>query len=290
MHSSRDPRLTVPTIRANALQLYQTHAQANGDFGDPPTWQFLTGSRWNNFDDSVSAQLELGFATTSQKYVSLIFLNAEDPDDAPTVNLERMRLLGAGGDEIWIRRSHTKDRSDWVFEDDNSGLTPVDPFMSSTLNTFVASGRERVRIGEYNITRAAGQQMTQTNIYTNQTRCLKPIQSAPSSPVDDDDEDDTVYDSDEEDNAPDSYKCPISRLIMRRPVQLSDGHSYEKKEIKKWLKRSNKSPCTGDILENTTMTDNFTLRSIIQDDMQKKRRLNSSLATSSNLSGDNPVA
>ena len=97
-------------------------------------------------------------------------------------------------------------------------------------------------------------------------------------------------DSDEEDNAPDSYKCPISRLIMRRPVQLSDGHSYEKKEIKKWLKRSNKSPCTGDTLENTNMTDNFTLRSIIQDDMQKKRRLNSSLATSSNLSGDNPVA
>ena len=67
-----------------------------------------------------------------------------------------------------------------------------------------------------------------------------------------------AYDSDEEDNAPDSYKSPISRLIMRRPVQLSDGHSYEKKEIKKWLKRSDKSPCTGDTLENTTMTDNFT--------------------------------
>ena len=155
--------------------------------------------------------------------------------------------------------------------------------MSSTLNTFVASGRERLRIGEYNITRAAGQQMTQTYIYTNKTRCLKPIQSAPSSPVDDDDEDedDTVYVSDEEDNAPDSYKCPISRLIMRRPVQLSDGHSYEKKEIRKWLKRSNKSPCTGDTLENTNMTDYFTLRSIIQDDMQKKRRLDSSLSTSS---------
>ena len=41
-----------------------------------------------------------------------------------------MRLLGAGGYEIWIRRSHTKDRSDWAFEDDNNGLTPVDPFMS----------------------------------------------------------------------------------------------------------------------------------------------------------------
>ena len=77
---------------------------------------------------------------------------------------------------------------------------------------------------------------------------------------------------------------------MRRPVQLSDGHSSEKREIKRWLKRSNKSPFTGDVLENTQMTDNFTLRSIIQDDMQKKRRLNSSLATSSNLSGDNPVA
>ena len=69
-----------------------------------------------------------------------------------------MRLLGAGGYEIWIRRSHTNDRNDWAFEDAISGLTPVDPFMSSNLNTFVASGRERVRIGEYNITSAAGQQ------------------------------------------------------------------------------------------------------------------------------------
>jgi len=273
----------VSILRANALQLYQTHARANGDSGEPPTWQFTSGSGWSDFDDSASTQLELAFATTTQKHVPLIFINAEDCCDAPTVNLERMRLLGAGGYEIWIRRSHTKDRSDWAFEDDNNGLTPVDPFMSSTLNTFVASGRERVRIGEYNILKASGQPMTQTNIYTNKTRFLKPIQSAPSSPVDDDDqdEDDTAYDSDEEDNAPDSYKCPISRLIMRRPVQLSDGHSYEKKEIKKWLKRSNKSPCTGDTLENTTMTDNFTLRSIIQDDMQKKRRLNGHPSTSS---------
>ena len=275
--------LPITTIRANALQLYQTRALANGDSGEPPTWQFTSGSRWTDFDDSISAQLELAFATTAQKHVPLIFINAEDACDAPTVNLERMRLLGAGGYEIWIRRSHTKDRSDWAFEDDSSGLTPVDPFMSSTLNTFVASGRERVRTGEYNITSAAGQHITQTNIYTNKTRDLKPIQSAPSSPADDDDEDedDTFYDSDEEDNAPDSYKCPISRLIMRRPVQLSDGHSYEKKEIEKWLKRSNKSPCTGDTLENTTMTDNFTLRSIIQDDMQKKRRLNGHPSTSS---------
>ena len=78
---------SATNIRANALQLYQTHAQANGDFGDPPTWQFLTGSRWSNFDDSVSAQLELAFATSNQKHVSLIFLNAEHPGDAPTVNL-----------------------------------------------------------------------------------------------------------------------------------------------------------------------------------------------------------
>ena len=88
------------------------------------------------------------------------------------------------------------------------------------------------------------------------------------------------YDSNEEDKAPDSYKCPISRLIMRHPVQLSDGHSYEKKEIKRWLKRSNKSPFTGDTLENTHMTENYTLRSIIQDDMQKKRRLNSTSSSS----------
>ena len=38
-------------------------------------------------------------------------------------------------------------------------------------------------------------------------------------------------------DAPESYKCPIGRLIMRDPVELSDGHSYEKRKIKQWLKQ-----------------------------------------------------
>ena len=58
--------LQITTIRANALQMYQTHAQANGDSGEPPTWQFTSGSGWSDFDDSASAQLELAFATTTQ--------------------------------------------------------------------------------------------------------------------------------------------------------------------------------------------------------------------------------
>ena len=71
----------------------------------------------------------------------------------------------------------------------------------------------------------------------------------------------------------------IGRLIIRHPVQLSDGHSYEKREIKRWLKRSTKSPLTGLPLASIQMTDNVTLRSIIQDDMQNMRRLNSALGS-----------
>ena len=73
----------IATIRANALQLYQTHALANGDSGEPPMWQFTSASAWSDFDDSVSAQLELAFATTAQKHVPLIFINAKDACDAP---------------------------------------------------------------------------------------------------------------------------------------------------------------------------------------------------------------
>ena len=81
-----------------------------------------------------------------------------------------------------------------------------------------------------------------------------------------------MYNSDEEEQAPNTFTCPIRGFIMRNPVQLSDGHTYEHKYISKWLKRSNKSPKTGMDLPNTTMTPNYSLKTMIQDGMNDFQR------------------
>lgn len=63
---------------------------------------------------------------------------------------------------------------------------------------------------------------------------------------------------------PDSFKCPINRSLMRNPVICTDGHSYEKSAIQKWLKKSDKSPLTNLVLEKKLyITSNVTLESII---------------------------
>ena len=52
---------------------------------------------------------------------------------------------------------------------------------------------------------------------------------------------------------------------MKDPVVLSDGHTYERKAIEKWIKLGKTtSPMTGVPLQNMSLTPNFTLRSMLQ--------------------------
>jgi len=44
---------------------------------------------------------------------------------------------------------------------------------------------------------------------------------------------------------PPSFYCPISHQCMHDPVALSDGHSYERRHIEKWLTLHNTSPVSG---------------------------------------------
>jgi hypothetical protein len=66
----------------------------------------------------------------------------------------------------------------------------------------------------------------------------------------------------------DEFICPITYALMREPTVASDGHTYEKSAIEKWLRTSNKSPRTGEPLENTLVT-NLNLKKLIQDIVQE---------------------
>ena len=57
--------------------------------------------------------------------------------------------------------------------------------------------------------------------------------------------------------------CPISHEVMTEPVVAGDGHTYERKNIEEWLRRSNAvSPLTNQPMHRR-LTPNHALKSII---------------------------
>eukprot|EP00041_Stephanoeca_diplocostata_P028610 m.821782 g.821782 ORF g.821782 m.821782 type:complete len:709 (-) comp23402_c0_seq19:1497-3623(-) len=66
-------------------------------------------------------------------------------------------------------------------------------------------------------------------------------------------------------SCPHSFICPITREVMVNPVSTSDGHSYERESIIKWLRHNKTSPVTGAVLVTTILTVNHALRNSIEE-------------------------
>lgn len=64
---------------------------------------------------------------------------------------------------------------------------------------------------------------------------------------------------------PEDFRCPISLEMMTDPVTVSTGQTYDRVSIQKWLKTGNLiCPKTGEILSNTELVPNATLKKLIQ--------------------------
>jgi len=61
------------------------------------------------------------------------------------------------------------------------------------------------------------------------------------------------------------FRCPITLEIMRDPVICSDGHTYEREAIQRWLEGSKRSPQTNLPLVSTALIPNLSLRSVIHE-------------------------
>ena len=67
-------------------------------------------------------------------------------------------------------------------------------------------------------------------------------------------------------NAPDAFICPITRSIMEDPVIISDGRTYERTAIEKWLNKSKTSPLTNEPLRDSNIVlPNWNLKNAIVD-------------------------
>ena len=64
---------------------------------------------------------------------------------------------------------------------------------------------------------------------------------------------------------PQELLCPITQEFMREPVVASDGYSYEKEAISKWISNGNKtSPMTNEIMTDLSLRPNKTLSLLIK--------------------------
>jgi len=73
-----------------------------------------------------------------------------------------------------------------------------------------------------------------------------------------------------EEKDPVEFCCPISRSVMTDPVIASDGQTYERESIERWLKESNTSPITREKMVNTDLEPNIKLKGEIEIWQKKK--------------------
>ncbi|XP_021686952.2 U-box domain-containing protein 35 isoform X2 [Hevea brasiliensis] len=64
---------------------------------------------------------------------------------------------------------------------------------------------------------------------------------------------------------PSHFICPILKDIMIDPCVASDGYTYDRKAIEKWLEENDKSPMTNLPLPNKNLLPNYTLLSAIME-------------------------
>jgi len=63
------------------------------------------------------------------------------------------------------------------------------------------------------------------------------------------------------------FNCPISFNIMSEPVLIITGHTFDRVSIKKHFLKKNTNPLTNEILTNTRLIPNNTIRNLIYDSL-----------------------
>jgi hypothetical protein len=69
---------------------------------------------------------------------------------------------------------------------------------------------------------------------------------------------------------PKDFICPITLKLMEDPVLASDGHSYERTAIERWLRANNRSPKTNTYMSSNTVYPNHALKALIEEFVERK--------------------
>lgn len=67
-----------------------------------------------------------------------------------------------------------------------------------------------------------------------------------------------------------SFLCPFKQDVFVDPVTTTDGHSYSRDDIARWLANQNTSPATGSVLTDKRLIPNHALRKAIDEWRQQQ--------------------
>lgn len=103
----------------------------------------------------------------------------------------------------------------------------------------------------------------------------------------DDDHQGATSMSEEEDEEANPFMppCPITGCPMVDPVVAADGHTYERNAIARWLRESDKSPMTGQVLVHKELVPNYGLMSSVQEAAAREKKSAAAAAASAVLEG-----
>ena len=221
------------------------------------SWERHIHGNWTPMTSSLCNELEQAFSASNAPQVSV---------RNKTFDVDQMMYDGNP-----VRRGKN-DRVGCSYYD-GTAFVPLDPFASTLVLDAATAGRVTTAyyIGStpYDVFFDDGVPPVQVNRDSQTTRPLH----VPRVPIvaedeggDADDEDDDLDELME--GLPEEivgiFKCPISNCVMRRPMIAADGHTYEARDIIRWLMKKNKSPMTGKPLSDLTLRPNRALQQLIQ--------------------------
>ena len=231
-------------------------------------WQMRLGSSWVDLDSGTCKRIEDQFVrgngarcSVQQSFIasapSTMSLKITDMtlDDCP---LRRCRSLDDLPNEAQVVVQYWDDYS-WMLYDKYSACLVVEAMQYGHTSVATYSGSTA-----YDITLDPSTPM-QCNRASGHARPMR-VESNLADLVDDDDDDDDPAAISDDEYMPNEYKCPITQMPMVNPVVASDGHSYEKHAIARWLvvRTARKSPVTNRSL-SSKLVPNLALKKLIRD-------------------------
>jgi hypothetical protein len=168
--------------------------------------------------------------------------------------------------KIIQQKTETKLNSDSIKNNDSTMLLKLQNQIKQNCNLNVEELKEKLKLnGNKGLTSLSKHQLIdkcmEQNLLNISLETPKPIISKKRKNIDNESSSNKKI----IEKIPTEFECPISYDIMNDPVICSDGHTYERGEIIKWLKTNNTSPKTNIKLKNKKLTPNLSLKMLIDD-------------------------
>lgn len=228
---------------------------------------------WQDLPDEACIAIENGFKDPT--IVDVVYFSATRC--RYEFNLREMTLKRSSGKGP-VRRCKLSEVNCTYW--DGEAHCPFNSYLSAFLIDAKANGRTRLRFyaEERPYDAWLEEAATQINVTTGFKRAIH-IPSVPFTEGGDDGAIDEDVDHEKLDKTigdmPDTLSkplmCPITQRVMLYPVVASDGHTYDKPAIERWLMTNEKSPLTGKKLKDKSLRCNHNIRSLVSAFIDKKK-------------------